>query len=353
MSTANDDRSAKVQIPLFLSFLLLTSPALPQERVPLQLDSWVVYWDLAPSMDDATRLSPELRGVGAFCYHFKPDGSLAPPSPTFPEAISKLKSLNVGKPLTVWVSVTNDLDRGSKKSLKDPAIVHDILNDPTRRAAHIQDLVNLADQADALEIDYENLWGKDHDAYSSFIGELAQALHARSRRLAVVVQAKTNDRVRDEAGAIDWKAVGAAADIVKVMAYHFHYASGPSGPIAPPDWVNTLTQFALEHIPAEKLEIVLTLSGFDWPAGATAKSIDYDAAIQLAKIQGVALKHDATSGSPHFSYQQGGIAHEVWFEDAQSLRLKMEALRAAGITQIGFWRMGTGDPAFWSNLSSY
>src|SRR5258706_16127041 len=100
------------QFPLFLSFLFLTSPARTQERVSLQFDSWEVYWNLAPSMDEAGRLSDKLRGVGAFCYHFNPDVSLAPAAPALRGAISKLKTLGTNHPLTVWMSVTNDLYEG-------------------------------------------------------------------------------------------------------------------------------------------------------------------------------------------------------------------------------------------------
>jgi spore germination protein YaaH len=334
-----------------LSFFFPAPATMANEPTPSRLESWVVYWDLPHSLEEASRLSSQLSGVGVFCYRFTSDGSLAPASPAVREAISKLNALSGNQRFTIWVSVTNDFIRNQKTILKDASIVHEILTDPGRRSAHIQQLLAIADPVDTLEIDYENLWAKDHDAYSTFISELAQALHARSKHLAVVVQPKTNDLLRDEAGAVDWAAVAGSADFVKVMAYHYHHASGEPGPVAPPDWVAVLTRFALERIPPAKLAVVLTMSGFDWPSGATGKSVDYADAMRLAAARGVRVERDPGSSSPHFSYLENAVRHEVWFEDAQSLTRKMETLQQLGVSHIAFWRLGTGDPTFWAKTT--
>src|SRR5882724_11273600 len=344
-------RRFSLSIFVLMSLSYMPSIALAGDPATPRLESWVVYWDLPHSLDDATRLSSQLSGVGAFCYRFAADGSLVPGSPALDQTIPKLTALSSTPGFTVWISVTNDVIRNKKTIMKDASIVHDMLSKPSRRVAHIQALLAVAGPVDTLEIDYENLWAKDHDAYSGFISELAQALHAQSKHLIVVVQPKTNDRVRDEAGAIDWAAVAKSADVGKIMGYHFHYASGPPGPIAPPSWIADLTRFALERIPPEKLSVVLTLSGFDWSDHGPAKSIDYAAAMQKANTLGIRVEQDPVTGSPHYAYNENNTHHVVWFEDAESLKRKMETLESFGISRIGFWRLGTGDPLFWSKTS--
>jgi spore germination protein YaaH len=326
---------------------LLTGVARAEKAGP-SWSSWVVYWDLAKSQESARGLAPALRDIGLFCYQLDETDHVIPGAPAIAGGIDDLRG--AAPRSAIWLSVTNDRGTGAHKVLKDPAAVHTLLASPGTRGDHIAELLAAAAPADGLEIDYENLWAKDRAHFSLFIQELAAALHAKKKRLAVVVQAKTHDTVKDGAGAIDWPAVAASADEVKVMAYHYHYAGGHPGPIAPPGWVAELAKFALQSIPREKLGIVLTVDGFDWPRKGVAKSIDFPQAVQLAALQQVALKRDPDTRSPYFNYVDQGKPHAVWFEDAESLQKKIDTLQDIGITRIGFWRLAAGDPAFWRTL---
>ena len=49
--------------------------------------------------------------------------------------------------------------------------------------------------------------------WSGQIDELAQALHGHSQELIVVVQPKTSDVIKNEAGAIDWAKVAKSAGV--------------------------------------------------------------------------------------------------------------------------------------------
>ena len=335
------------KIRLLLCVLLLPSVLFAADQAP-RWESWVVYWDFAKSRQEVQQLAPVLGDVGLFCDRLDANLHVVPAAPAMADGIAALRA--AAPKALVWASVTNDRFDGKRLILKDPAAVHELLA-PTKRAGHIAELINAAANADGLEIDYENLRAKDRDAYSAFIKDLGTAVHMRHQRLSVVVQAKTTDRVGDEAKAIDWSAVASAADEVKVMAYHFHHASGPPGPIAPPEWVETLAKFALQSIPREKLTLVLTVDGFDWPFKKSAQSIDFPEAIKLASAQHTALKRDIESDSLHFDYEDSaGLPHEVWFEDAVGLEAKIRTLQALGVSRVAFWRLGAGDPEFWNHL---
>lgn len=334
-------------------WILFCQPARSQEPpASPTLSSWVVYWDLPGSFQQASASIHALKNISLFCYHFDRNGRLVPASPALMTLLPKLKALAPPGALGIWLTVTNDVEKSPRATrLKDPAMIHALLSHTARRSAHIAELTALAGPVDGIEIDYENLQARDREAFSTFLTELAGALHRRSRKLAVVVQAKTDDRAGDGARAIDWRAAATVADGVKVMAYHFHHASGSPGPIAPPAWVDRLARFALERIPREKLAIVFTLSGFDWPPYQPGRSVDSIAALRLAKARQVPQERDLESDSPHFSYKDdAGLRHEVWFEDAESLRRKIETAASLGITELAFWRLGSGDPSFWAGL---
>ena len=44
--------------------------------------------------------------------------------------------------------------------------------------------------------------------------------------------------------------------------------------------------------------------------------------------------------------------HLVWFEDKISLETKLKVLERLGLSHIGLWRLGTGDPDFWALINT-
>lgn len=306
---------------------------------------WVVYWKPEESLRAAQRHAALLDEIAVFAYHFDGAGRIVPASAWVTETARVLTAAPTGERPRVVISIVNDvvLPDGAKR-LKDAAVVHDAVRSPQARAAHLAQLLPIAHTADGLELDYENLRSEDREGFAALVRELAQALHAQGRWLSVVVQAKLYDLpFRDGANAMDWPALAQSADRIKVMAYHFHHAGGRPGPIAPPDWVEQLTRFALRHIPREKLCVVLTLHGFDWPHGTRGQGVNERMAMALAGAHQTQPRRDAASGSPWFPYDERGVRHEVWFEDAESLRLKIARLRRAGVGAIGLWHLGAGD----------
>ncbi|MBI2093863.1 MAG: hypothetical protein HYT88_03990 [Candidatus Omnitrophica bacterium] len=307
------------------------------------VSSWIVYWKPKESSKNLEARLRFLQEIAVFACHFDEQNRIIAANPWVPEALQVVKARFQKPRPRVLVTFVNDVVSPSgNKRLKDPQCIHTILENQETRAAHIRELLENAAEVDGIELDYENLWAKDRQNFSRLIQELAEELHREGKWLSVVVQAKTDDRIRDGAGAMDWNAIAEFADQVKVMAYHYHYSSGNPGPVAPPSWLGQVTQFALTQIPQSKLCIVLTLHGFDWPEADPGQSIDYPAAMQLAQTHGASLQRDRASGVPYFHYETQGVRHEVWIDDPQSLSQKIKLLRRAGIQAIGLWHFATG-----------
>jgi len=329
----------------------LTAENLSETRV--HYASWLVYWDSQRASSLRTG-EASLQEISAFAWHFSRHRQLVPASPALPDVIRQWKA---GKSFTRVLTVVNDVEAKPVAKVKDPEIVHHFLSDARRRRAHVSDLLRLSESVDAIEIDYERIRFEDRDVFTSFIKELSAVLRPRGKKLFVVVQPRTTDQEsasmrRTGAATIDWKAIAPFVDRVKVMAYHFHSGSTPPGSIAPMDWVLTLADYAMKQVPAEKLEIVLHLGGFDWTQGSTGKPIEYSQALSRAAAYEAQVLFDPVSQSAHVTYENQGQSHTIWVERSDGLQAKIQSLSARGIRHIGLWRLGTGDPEFWRTLES-
>jgi spore germination protein YaaH len=240
----------------------------------------------------------------------------------------------------------------------DKERVSRVINDASKRARHIDDLVTLATRRgyDGIELDYELLYNEDRDTFSEFVDELARSLHGEHKRLAIAVHPKLSEPGENWGGygpiAHDWKALGLAVDSFRVMIYDFHWGgrSNP-GPIAPLGWYQRVIEFARSLVPPEKIQAGIPTYGYDWDlTGGTAENIAPRHVPELRQKYGFSLEWDDEANAPHFRYQRDGREHEVWYEDARCLAPKLQIAIRAGIDGTAIWRLGTEEPAFWEAL---
>ncbi|MFN0117625.1 MAG: glycosyl hydrolase family 18 protein [Elusimicrobiota bacterium] len=311
----------------------------------LHLSAWGVYWDKYLQNHIETQ-GQELKQIDLFLLHLDEKGDVVPAHSNFNELSSMIYELKQKYPLKhFYITIVNDVITTPPK-LKDPEIIHHILSNENRRNNHINQLLKFSELGDGIEIDYERVWVKDRELFTGFIKDLSVSLHARKKKLSVVVQPKTKDELTNGAGAMDWQELGRYADQIKIMAYHFHYPGGPSGPVAPLYWVKEIGTLALSQIPQEKIWMAFTLSGFEWEEGAKGKSLDYSQAQEKIVYKNIKLERDEDL-IPHYSEQGSKGITEGWFEDSISIQKKITTLQEMGINQISYWRMGTGDSKIW------
>ena len=292
----------------------------------------------------------------------------------------------------------------------DSDLNHLILTDPPTRARILDQIVRyVVDEGyPGFDLDLENIEPDDRDALSSFVADLAAALHREGKILAVAAPAKVAD-VRDGwAGPFDYAEIGRHADLVVTMAYEFHWSGGEPGSLAPQWWVEQAVDFAASQIPKEKLLLGIAFYGYDWHAtdyeSGRARALTYPQAIALAERYGVTPRRDAPSRSTTFSYTSRpgeelpalpvtpNLGHEivvrragacedwsagtvpaptpfalapevpvvfeaqpreVWIEDAASVAGRIEIVRDRGIAGIAGWRIGQEDPAIWPAIRDF
>jgi spore germination protein YaaH len=236
----------------------------------------------------------------------------------------------------------------------DGDLIHRLITDPRLRAAHIAAIVDVArsGQWAGVDLDYESLRAEDRDAYSAFVREVAAALHQAQKKLTLAVHAKTEEP-GDWSGAQaqDWRALGASADEVRVMAYDYSTDASPPGPIAPVAWVECVVDLAVAEVPRAKIVLGLGTYGYDWVAGAQGQALQWTEAEALAHKNGVDVRWDAATKSPWFEFTDDRArSHTVWYENARSLKARLDLAARYRVAGVALWRLGGEDPAIWALL---
>ncbi len=209
-----------------------------------------------------------------------------------------------------------------------------------------------------LDVDFEFVFPQDAAPYAAFIARLRRELNPLGYPVIVALAPKTSAQQR---GLLyeghDYRALGQAANQLLLMTYEWGYTYGPPMAVAPLPNVRRVVEYALQEIPAQKLWLGVPNYGYDWPlpfvqGESRATSISNQYAVQLALRYGVAIQYDTTAQSPWFRYvDEQGRTHEVWFEDARSIRAKLALVPQYGLYGVGYWNLMRPFPQNWVVLA--
>ena len=128
--------------------------------------------------------------------------------------------------------------------------------------------------------------------------------------------------------------------------------------VAPIRNVRQVLDYALTEIPPEKIYLGIPAYGYDWtlpfqPGISRANSISNLQAIDLARTYRQAIRYDEQAQSPWFQYvDEKGQTHEVWFEDARSILVKLELAQEKQLFGINYWNLNRPFPQNWPLLDS-
>ena len=210
-----------------------------------------------------------------------------------------------------------------------------------------------------LDVDFEFVFARDAGPYAAFIRNLTQTLNPLGFPVIVALAPKTSVTQR---GLLyeghDYASLGAAANEVLLMTYEWGYTYSPPMAVAPLPNVRAVVEYALTEIPAGKIWLGVPNYGYDWPLpfvqGQTrATSISNRYAVQLALRYNAEIQYDERAQTPWFQYRdEQGVQHEVWFEDARSIRAKLALIPEYGLRGAGYWNLMRPFPQNWVLLSS-
>jgi len=243
--------------------------------------------------------------------------------------------------------------------LKNDGLANDyiklLLGDARKRSKLVADLVALVQnyKLDGLNIDIEGVgnWNNDRDL-TLFTQELSAELRKIKKISSIAVFAKYGDNDPAWHSEYDYKAMGAAVDWLVIMAYDEHWAGGQPGPVASLGWVDKILKYAVTAVSKEKILLGMPLYGYHWVKApgadkfAKGSSVTYAKAREIAGNANMTLGWDAEAGSPYLKFTDSAGTHELWFEDEQSLGLKMDLMNKYDLGGAAIWRLGL-EPAGW------
>ena len=173
------------------------------------------------------------------------------------------------KDCRVFVTLT-DYDEGQHTF--DPAISEAILETRESRRRHAATVAAWCRDHDiaGVDVDWEAVKGKRRDAYSAFVEELAERLHADDRLIAVDVYPKLSEPGGwDGPRAQDWARLGGAVDQFRVMTYNYSGSWSGPGPLSPPEWMDRVLAFAETQVAPRHIVMGLGFYGREWRGDTT------------------------------------------------------------------------------------
>ena len=237
-------------------------------------------------------------------------------------------------------------------------VAHSILTTPAYTQTFIDGmLAKLAlGHYRGINIDFESLTASDRTAYSAFVQTVAQKMKVAGYLTMVSVPAKqVDDPANSWDGAFDYKALGAASDVLQVMTYDENGPWGKPGPVAGLDWVELCIKFAVSKVPPGKINMGIPAFGYDWDLADKTKNSQItwtNFSAKMAKIDSEQVVWDDASYSPHFLYVANGHSHIVWGENEHSLGLKVGLVGKYHLAGVSIYALGMEDDAFWKAIHS-
>lgn len=236
-----------------------------------------------------------------------------------------------------------------------------VLNNETVQDTLISSVIAMIQQKgyQGLDIDFEFVLPEDRIAYAQFINRLREILNPLGYTVLAALAPKTS---ADQTGLLyeghDYPLIGEAANAVLLMTYEWGYTYGPPLAVAPINQVRRVVDYALEEIPANKMYLGVPNYGYNWTlpfirGDSRAISISNVTAVDTARKYGAEISFDALAAAPYFRYSDElGTAHEVWFEDARSIREKLALAATSNLRGVGYWNLMRPFPQNWLILNA-
>ena len=311
-----------------------------------RLTAWIADWDLARGLAEWRAHPQRFDSVRIFAAYFD-DRDHAALSPAWVAALGgDVRSVFGQTP--AYLTVVNDIatPTGKGNKLKDPELVRRLVASPQARAAHIDELLRLAERHHfaGIEIDYENVAAPTWPDFSVFIAELYAAASPRGLAVSVVLQPQR----RYLAAPLP------SGPAYVLMGYNlFGSHSGP-GPKATPAFLAEQAK-ALRAIGLlETTALALATGGFDWTDGKAAKQLTETEAVALVAQTRAASTRSDPDGYMVSRYRDtSGKDHEVWHADAATFATLWQAAQSSGFTRLAVWRLGGNTPALFDWLATH
>lgn len=248
----------------------------------------------------------------------------------------------------VWPWVANETTNKEEKDFTSS-----ILNDYKLREKLINSIIAAVEMynLDGINLDFENMYETDKEAYTRLVIELAPRLKELGKVLSVDVTAPD--------GSPDWSlcfnrnVIGDVADYIIFMAYDQHNnSSSEAGTVAGCDWVeaNIKKFLGQEGVKAEKIILAMPFYIRVWNVtngGLSSSAVDMKSQETLIPSD-AKITWDDSLKQNLAEYEKNGKSYKVWMEDEKSLKYKLELIKKYNLAGGAFWRKGQETDNVWT-----
>ncbi len=293
---------------------------------------------------------------------------------TLDELIANTKGINVISP--TWFTLSDNqgnfssfaskeyVDKAHAMGMEVWALVgnvesqdvnmYEVLAGTSTREYLIDGLINaaVAYELDGINIDFENIGLDAGEPFIEFIRELSIPCRERGIVLSVdnyVPMAHTDYYDREEQGIV--------ADYVIIMGYDEHYkGSSEAGSVASIDFVEQGIANTVAQVPADKVINAIPFYTRIWETKGTtvdSQAVGMEMAQQYIEEHGITTRWDETTCQNYGEYQSGDSYYQVWLEDADSIKVKLNIMEKYEIAGVAAWKLGFETPSIWDAIEEY
>ena len=328
----------------------------PPKRAPgdRSIGAWTIYWD-PESHSNLTENTDIFTHVYPYWYTLDDDGKVIP---TYTDISLFLNRTDYYQ--SNGFSVMPILYSGNNSTYMN------ILRDHSDRNDHIEEIADLVTAMgfDGLELNYEALPYPDRYLFVTFVEELADELHRRSKKLSVTLFPRYTARsIGLQCDAYLYSELGNAADYVKLMTYNEHWTTHPfAGPIASYPWVESVVKYASETVDLDKIIMGIPTFGYDWPVdpwGRTlriSRNYTYQEVERVRLLYGAKRQWNETGRCPYYNYYDIYVDHEmhqVHYNDNQSFTYLLYLVDKYDLYGLSLWHAGGHDNKIYKVLREW
>lgn len=239
-------------------------------------------------------------------------------------------------------------------------IAHAIFTDEAVQATLIENILAALRSRGyyGVNLNIEYVYPFDREGYNAFLRRLSETLHPKGYYLSSAIAPKTSD---EQYGLLytahDYEAHGKYCDRVIIMTYEWGYTYSAPQAVSPVNRIRSVLDYAVKKIPSGKILLGFSNYGYNWTLpwqqGKAAAVISNTAAANLAAANFAQIRFDEKAQAPFFNYTDpSGVRHEVWFEDARSVRARLALVSEYGLAGISYWTINYANRAGFAVLES-
>lgn len=240
----------------------------------------------------------------------------------------------------------------------DSAMTSQFLASPNAQQKFIEALVGRAAElgVDGLNIDFENLAGKDRAAFTAFIRSLTAAAH--DKNLIVSVDLPRGSVSWNHLSAFDHEQLAGIVDYIITMTYDQHYSgSSKPGSVSGLAWAEEGVKEFLEYgIPRDKLLMGIPYYVREWKVEKSTGALVSNRALYMKDLPALIESKKAVSvWDPQFQqykveYEEGDYRYVFWLEDKETVQARVDIAKKYDLAGIAVWRLGYETTELWNSI---